>query len=241
MLRKWLCGWRCKNSVYKSLTSPYRDELLNLCWYCWGGGLLPFRLLCCRVPSENNWRLASGHGQYRSSARDLIYYFNNKWLLAIPISSVFKICINEIGTYSVFSWLQVIIGFLRLLWGWKLFWTRKHKNSVGDFLAKVCFIKHRLQAEILQNSQEVEFMNQDNRQTYYKILKQHGCCITQHILRNMNQLRMSLGRIRKSSASLGGTEKIVWRRWSYQVPSMVGTDASTNENHKLYNSTVQAI
>ena len=42
-------------------------------------------------------------------------------------------------------------------------------------------------------------------------------------------------------ASTGETETIVWNRCSYQVPAMVGTNAYTNENHKLYNSTVQAI
>ena len=57
----------------------------------------------------------------------------------------------------------------------------------------------------------------------------------------MNQLRMIQGRNGKSSASPGGTETIVWNICSYQVPDMVGTNASTNENHKFYNSTVQAI
>ena len=33
--------------------SSYRYELLNLCWYCWGGGFFPFRLSSCRIPSEN--------------------------------------------------------------------------------------------------------------------------------------------------------------------------------------------
>ena len=45
----------------------------------------------------------------------------------------------------------------------------------------------------------------------------------------------------KISASTGGTETIVWNRCSYQVPAMVWTNAYKNENHKLYNSTVQSI
>ena len=57
----------------------------------------------------------------------------------------------------------------------------------------------------------------------------------------MNQLRMSQLRTRKSSTSPGGTETIVWNSYSYQVPEMVGTNASTNEKHKFYNSIVQAI
>ena len=57
----------------------------------------------------------------------------------------------------------------------------------------------------------------------------------------MNQLRMSQGRTGESSASPGGTETILWNRYPYQIPAMVVTNASTNEKHKFYNSTVQAI
>ena len=52
---------------------------------------------------------------------------------------------------------------------------------------------------------------------------------------------MSQGRTGKRSASLGGTETIVWNIFLYQVPEMVGTNASRNEKHKFYNSKVQAI
>ena len=52
---------------------------------------------------------------------------------------------------------------------------------------------------------------------------------------------MSRGRTGRSSAYPGGTETIVSNICSYQVPAKVGTNASTNENHKFYNSTVQAI
>ena len=96
--------------------------------------------------------------------------------------------------------------------------------------------KKKLQAEILQNPQVVDY-----RQKYCKILKGRRCFLTKNTLRNMNQLRMSQGRTGKSSASPGGTETIVRNRYSYQVPSMVGTNASKNEKHKFYNSTVQAI
>ena len=57
----------------------------------------------------------------------------------------------------------------------------------------------------------------------------------------MNQLRISQGRTRKISSSPGGSKTIVWNKCSYQVPAMVGTNDSTNEKHKFYNSTVQAI
>ena len=72
-------------------------------------------------------------------------------------------------------------------------------------------------------------------------MRRRGCFLTKHTLRNMNQLRMSRGRIEKIYASPGGTETIVWSIRSYQVPYMVGTNASTNKNHKFYKSTVPAI
>ena len=52
---------------------------------------------------------------------------------------------------------------------------------------------------------------------------------------------MKQGRIGKISAPPGVTETIVWDRCAYQVPAIVGTNASTNEKHKFYNSTVQAV
>ena len=93
----------------------------------------------------------------------------------------------------------------------------------------------------MQNSEEVEFINQVYRKKYYKITKRHGCFLTQNIFRNMNQTRMSLGRTVKISASTGGTETMVLNKYLYQVPAIFGTNASTNGNHKFYNSTVQAI
>ena len=87
----------------------------------------------------------------------------------------------------------------------------------------------------------MDFIKQDYSQTYYKISKKHGCFLTKHSLRNTNQLRMIQGRTGNSSASPGGTESIVRNIYSYQVPAMVGTNASTKEKHNLYNSTVQAI
>ena len=83
--------------------------------------------------------------------------------------------------------------------------------------------KPRVQANILKNSKETQVL------PYTKYFQK------------MNQLRMSIGRIGKISASPGETETIVWDRRSYQVSSTVGTNASTNEKHKFYNSTVQAI
>ena len=93
----------------------------------------------------------------------------------------------------------------------------------------------------MKNSQEVEFINQDCRENTLKHLNRHGCFLTQNFLINMNQLRMSRGSTGKISTSLGETETIVWNRFLYQVPEMVGTNASADENRKFYNSTVQAI
>ena len=57
----------------------------------------------------------------------------------------------------------------------------------------------------------------------------------------MNLLQMILGRNGKSSSSIGRDGTIVRNSYSYNVPNMFGKNASTNKNHKFYNSTVQAI
>ena len=101
--------------------------------------------------------------------------------------------------------------------------------------------KPSIQAKILQNSQEVEFINQNYRQKYCKISKRHRCLFTQHIIINMNQLRMRRGRTGEISASTLRTETIVWNRCSNQVPEIVGTNDYTNKKHEFYNLTVQAI
>ena len=44
--------WQCKNTLYKIYPSSYSDELINLCWYCWGGGLYPYRLILLLSLSE---------------------------------------------------------------------------------------------------------------------------------------------------------------------------------------------
>ena len=44
-MKAWRLGWQCDNSHYKIYPSSYSYELINLCWYCWGGGLYPFRQL----------------------------------------------------------------------------------------------------------------------------------------------------------------------------------------------------
>ena len=87
----------------------------------------------------------------------------------------------------------------------------------------------------------MEFTNQDYRGKYRRIPKIHRCCLTQHILINMNQLGMIQGRIGKRSTSSWGNETIVRIICSYQDPYMVGIDASTNKKHKFFNSTVQDI
>ena len=57
----------------------------------------------------------------------------------------------------------------------------------------------------------------------------------------MNELKMIQGRNKKSSAYSEGNKTMVYNIYSYQVPGMVGRNASTNENHNFYKSTVQAI
>ena len=71
--------------------------------------------------------------------------------------------------------------------------------------------------------------------------KRRECFLTKHTLINMKQLRMSQESTGKISTSPGGTETISRNTCLYQVPAMVGTNASTKINHKFYNSMVQAI
>ena len=52
---------------------------------------------------------------------------------------------------------------------------------------------------------------------------------------------MNWERTDKGSDSSRETETVVQNICSYQVPEMVWTNNSTNENHNFYNSTVQAI
>ena len=62
----------------------------------------------------------------------------------------------------------------------------------------------------------------------FETMKKGGCFLTKHSLRNMNQLRMSQGRISKIPSSPGGMETVVWNMCSYQVPEIVVINASKN-------------
>ena len=88
--------------------------------------------------------------------------------------------------------------------------------NTGRYIAKFPRgggFRSKLQTEIFQNSQKVEFIKQDYRQKHHIIPNIHGCFLTKNILRNMNQVRMSQGRTGKRSAYMGGTETIVWNRY----------------------------
>ena len=67
----------------------------------------------------------------------------------------------------------------------------------------------------------------------FETLKKSGCFLTKKPLKSMNQIRIISGRIEKISASPGGKETIVCNRYSYQVPAMFGSNASTNKKHKF--------
>ena len=53
------------------------------------------------------------------SCLQVVAYHTNHW--------TFKICIN----------IRKTVEFFRVIWGWKLFCTREHKDSVGEILTKV--------------------------------------------------------------------------------------------------------
>ena len=42
-MTKWSDWWQCENLYYINYPASDSDELINLCWYCWGGGLYPSR------------------------------------------------------------------------------------------------------------------------------------------------------------------------------------------------------
>ena len=154
-MRKILCI--VDGKIIWSITSlPYSHqyEFPNLCWYYLGGYFLPFSLLHCRFSFENNWRQASGSRHFWSSARDMISYYKNKWLPAIPISSILKICIKERGTYS--------FAFLPTSYSWsfegavrvEIILDQGIQNLSGWISYRIPFhITPPVQAEILQNSQ----------------------------------------------------------------------------------------
>ena len=105
----WPNWWKCKNSLYKIYPSSYSDELINLCWYCWGGGLYPYRLIFSSRLSEiltaglRPWALV-----FIRTWSDLLlhkYPFARK-----PISSVFIICINRGIIYSVVLILTILFS-----------------------------------------------------------------------------------------------------------------------------------
>ena len=116
------------------------------------------------------------------------------------------------------------IRFLRVLWEWKTVLTQGTQILIGWIYGKILF-----------------YISQYYSQKNFKILKRRSCFLTKHSLRNMNQLIISRGRAGKISDSSVGNEIVVRNRSSYQVPEMFETKASTNENHKCYNSMVQAI
>ena len=98
-----------------------------------------------------------GRGQYCSSARDLISYYTNKWLPAITISSISKICINKGGTYSIiflpsrYSWS--FEGALRVE---IILYQGIQKLSGRVSYISLFQITPSLQDKILQNAQEAE-------------------------------------------------------------------------------------
>ena len=100
---------------------------------------------------------------------------------AIPISPVFNIYINGRGTYSVvflpksYSWrfegalrVEIILDQeTKKLGGWisykSLFYTSQITGINISKFSRGGIYQTEIQAEILQNSQEVEVLNQNNR------------------------------------------------------------------------------
>ena len=135
-----------------SLTSSYREKLLNLYWYCWGGGFpqLSYYLvaLCLKITAGRPrgagntvlqhviWSLTksisgcqpyqwSQHPTFVLTKEEPIQLFSYPQVIAYPTNNpTFKVCIIR----------REAVGVLRVLWGWKLFWTRERKYSLDEFL-----------------------------------------------------------------------------------------------------------
>ena len=136
-MRKILCIVDGKR-IWSITSIPYSHqyELPNLCWYYLGGYFLPFSLLHCRFSFENNWRQASGSRHFWSSARDMISYYKISGYRPYQSVQYWKFVSKKEEPIHLLSCLQVTVGVLRVLWGWKLFWTREYKDSVGESLKK---------------------------------------------------------------------------------------------------------
>ena len=106
----WPNWWQCKNPHHKIYPSSYSEKLIKLCWYCWGGGLYPYRPIRASILSE----IFTTGLQPRAILfilRDLVCYYTNTWLPEKQISPVFIICINIGRIYSVVLILTIL--FLR--------------------------------------------------------------------------------------------------------------------------------
>ena len=95
-------------------------------------------------------------------------------------------------TFKIFIYGKETVGIFRVIWGWKLFWTKKQKDSLGEFLTELNSTENKitvrniakfwrggiynlkLQSKILQNSQEVEFITHKYMHKYCKIIKWHN-------------------------------------------------------------------
>ena len=104
--------WKCYDLHYKIYPDSYSEKLINLCWYCWGGGLYPSMRLAGVEFFLKYWQPSSSRGQYCSSGPDPISYYKKTWLPAKLIRIVFIIYINRRETYFV--------NFFRLQESWKM-------------------------------------------------------------------------------------------------------------------------
>ena len=174
--------------------------MLNLCWYCWMGGFPHSYYYVVVFHLKINDVQPQGAGN--TVIQNVIWSVTTPIVRCHPYQSVqsSKFVSTKEETFLLFFCLQVIfwstnnhcirhinsiVGFLRVVWGWKLFCTREHKDSWDEFLTEVYSTrKHKyckflmaglyktsVKTEILQNSEEVEFINHKNKQKYCKILK----------------------------------------------------------------------
>ena len=153
-------------------------NFLNLCWYCWGGGFFPYSLLhCCVLPQ----------GAGNTVLQHTILSVTKPISGCQPQKSVqySKIESTKEEPIHFFYWLQVTVGVLGCFEGGNYFGPGNTRTHGMNFLQKSILLAGRnisklwrggickpsAQTEILKMSQEVEFINHQYRQKYWKIIK----------------------------------------------------------------------
>ena len=90
----------------------------------------------------------------------------------------------------------------RVLWEWKLVSTQEAQGLIGLIPRIILFL--------------IKYHNLKG-----KYFEEEGVLSQENTIRNMNNIILIWVKLSKTTALNGGTEKLVWNRWYYQMPVMV--------------------